>query len=157
MQQESRLVVVDASVVLKWQLNDEEYIDQVMALRDDFYLYRVIGAIAPQLLAYEVVNGMVIATRQNRATADDAIEGVNNLSALGIELREIKPLRILELSLKYRLAAYDAAYLILAEDEKCDLWTADRAFYQAVKKESRHVNWIGDYRTRAMHIDHRSQ
>ena len=42
-------------------------------------------------------------------------------------------------------AAYDAAYLALAEAEKCDLWTGDKAFYQAVKGELPWVKWIGDY------------
>ena len=37
MPQESKLAVVDASVVLKWQLDDEEYIPQATALRNDFY------------------------------------------------------------------------------------------------------------------------
>jgi tetratricopeptide (TPR) repeat protein len=46
----------------------------------------------------------------------------------------------------YKVAAYDAAYLALAEVEKCDLWTGDRAFYQAVKGESPRVKWIGDYK-----------
>jgi len=46
---------------------------------------------------------------------------------------DLKPLRILEAALRYNLAAYDAAYLVLAEVEKCHLWTGDRALYQAVK------------------------
>jgi len=37
MSPEPILLVVDASVVLKWQLDDEEYILQATALRDDFY------------------------------------------------------------------------------------------------------------------------
>ena len=32
----SRLVVVDASVVLKWLFDDEECVSQAVALRDDF-------------------------------------------------------------------------------------------------------------------------
>ena len=37
MEQELGLVVADASVVLKWQLDDEDCIPQATALRDDFY------------------------------------------------------------------------------------------------------------------------
>lgn len=47
MLQEPRLVVVDASVVLKWQLDDEEYIPQATALRNDFYTLGAIKAPCP--------------------------------------------------------------------------------------------------------------
>ncbi len=142
---ESELAVVDASVVLKWQFDDEDCVPQAIALRDDYYARGAVRVIAPQLLMYEVVNGVATATRRKRLAEDKAIESVSNLVALGIELREVEPLRVLEVALRYDLAAYDAAYLALAEVERCDLWTGDRAFYQAVKDESHQVRWIGDY------------
>jgi len=145
MQQQSGLVVVDASVFLKWLFNDEEYVDQARVLRHDLLLRRAIKAIAPQLLVYEAINGIVVAARQNRITPEMAIEGMNDALAVGVELREVSAARILELAIKHRLAAYDAAYLALAEDEKCDLWTGDRVFYQAVRTQSPCVRWIGDY------------
>ncbi len=142
---EPGLAVVDASVVLKWQLDDEECIPQATALRDDYYARGAVRVIAPQLLIYEVINGIATATRHRRIAPDRAIEAMSNLIALGIEVREVKPLRVLEVALRYNLAAYDAAYLALAEDEKCDLWTGDGAFYRAMKGESLPVKWIGDY------------
>jgi len=145
MPQEPRLVVVDASVVLKWQLDDEDCVPQATALRNDYYARGAVKVIAPQLLVYEVVNGVATATRQKRVAPDKAVEVMSNLISLGIELREVEPLRVLEVALRYNLAAYDAAYLVLAEDEKCGLWTGDRAFYLAVKGESSQVRWIGDY------------
>jgi predicted nucleic acid-binding protein len=102
--------------------------------------------IAPHLLVYEVVNGIATATRQKRIAPDKAIEALGNLMALGVELKEVEPRGVLEASLRYNLAAYDAAYLALAEAENCDLWTGDRGFYQAVRGESARVRWIGDYR-----------
>ncbi len=145
MAQEAGLVVADASVVLKWQLDDEDCIPQAMALRDDYYARGAVNVIAPYLLIYEVVNGIATAARRKRVAPDKAMEALSNLMALGIELREVEPLRVLEVALRYNLAAYDAAYFVLAEAEKCDLWTGDRAFYQALKGESSWVKWIGDY------------
>lgn len=141
------MVVADASVVLKWQLDDEDCSLQATALRDDFFARRAVNVIAPHLLLYEVVNGIATAARRRRIAPDKASEALTNLMALGVELREVEPLRILEVSLRYNLAAYDAAYVALAEAEKCDLWTGDRAFYQAVKGKLGRVKWIGDYRT----------
>ena len=122
------LTVVDASVVLKWQFDDEDCVSQAIALRDDYYARGAITLIAPQLLMYEVVNGIATATRRKRLTLDKAIEAMDNLLALGIELREVEPLKVLEVALKHDLAAYDAAYLTLAAAEDCDLWTGDSAF-----------------------------
>lgn len=144
--QQPSLAVVDASVFFKWLVTDEEYIEQATALRDDYYFRSKLKLIAPQLLVYEAVNAIAVATHRNRVSPEKAVEGINSLLALGVELREVPAARILELALKHKLAAYDAAYLALAEDEKCDLWTGDRVFYRAVRNESDHVKWIGDYK-----------
>jgi predicted nucleic acid-binding protein len=145
MPQEPKLVVVDASVVLKWQLDDEEYIPQATALRNDFYALSVIKAIAPHLLIYEVINGIITATRRKRLDSDKALGAIDNLIELGVELKEVEPERVLELALEHNLSAYDAAYLALAESASCELWTGDRPFYQAVKDEFPGVKWIGNY------------
>lgn len=145
MPQEPGLVVVDASVVLKWQLDDEEYIPQATALRNDFYAQGAIKAIAPHLLIYEVINGILTATRRKRLDSDKALEIMDNLIKLGVELKMVEPERVLELTLEHNLSAYDAAYLALAESESCELWTGDRSFYQAVKGKLPQVKWIADY------------
>jgi len=146
MAQESGLIVADASVVLKWQLDDEDCIPQATALRDDFYARGAVNVIAPHLLVYEVVNGIATAARQRRVAPDKAIEALSNLMALGVELKDVEPSRVLEAALRYNLAAYDAAYLALAEAEKCELWTGDRSFYQTMRGELAWVKWIGDYK-----------
>jgi len=143
--QEPKLVVIDASVVLKWQLDDEDYVSQAITLRNDFYALSIIKAIAPSLLIYELINGILTASRRERLDSGQAVEAMNNLMELGVELREIKPDRVLELALEQNLAAYDAAYLALAESQGCELWTGDRPFYQAVKDEFSWIRWIGDY------------
>lgn len=140
------LLVADASVVLKWQLDDEECVPEATALRDDFYARGAIKVIAPRLLIYEVVNALVTAVRHGRIRREDAIEALGNLLALGIEIREVGPDKILEASLKYNVAAYDATYLALAEEQKCELWTGDRGLYQTVKDKLTWVRWVGDYR-----------
>lgn len=119
MPQEPGLVVVDASVVLKWQLDDEEYIPQATALRNDFYAQGAIKAIAPYLLIYEVVNGVLTAVRRKRLASHKAPEVMDNFMKLGVELKEAESKRVLELALEHNLSAYDAAYLALTESEGC--------------------------------------
>jgi len=145
MPQEPGLVVVDASVVLKWQFDDEEYIPQATTLRNDFYARGAIKAIAPYLLIYEVVNGVLTTLRRKRPASHKALEVMDNLMKLEVELKEVESKRVLKLALEHNLSAYDAAYLALAESEGCELWTGDRPFYQAVKSRLPLVKWIGDY------------
>jgi predicted nucleic acid-binding protein len=144
MPEQSRLVV-DASVVLKWQLGEEENVAQAVALRDDCYVRGIFNALAPGLLLYEITNGIISATRNKRISPPNSMGALNNLLSFGIEVREVDPLRVLEVALRYNIAGYDAAYLALAEDKDCDLWTGDRVLYNAVKAKFKRVKWIGDY------------
>lgn len=138
-------LVVDASVVLKWQLEDEEAVAQALTLRDDFLLHSRISLTAPSLLVYEVTNGMLTATRQRRLSRNQAEEGLTNLLAAGIRLVPAEPSRIFSLSFQWRVSAYDGAYLAVAEGIDCEVWTGDRAFYNACRKRRSRVRWIGDY------------
>ncbi len=58
--------VVDASVSLKWALDDEDQVAQAVALRDAAVFERRFEMLAPSLWVYEVVNGVVVAVRRGR-------------------------------------------------------------------------------------------
>ena len=141
-----RPLVVDASVVLKWQLEDEEAVAQALALRDDFLLRGRVSLVAPFLLIYEITNGLLAATRQGRLSRDQAEEGLALLLAVGIRLMAVDPSQMFSLSMRWRLSAYDGAYLGLAEKLNGEVWTGDRAFYAACRGKRSRVRWIGDYR-----------
>lgn len=57
--------------------------------------------------------------------------------------------RAIELAGRFRQrAVYDAHYLALAEDLDCELWTADRRFYEAVYGRSPFVRLLGEFAAR---------
>ena len=145
MSPEAVRIVVDASVVIKWQFDDEEYVQQARLLRLDIYLKGTFKLIAPPLLIYEVTNGIATAIRMKRLTENKAQELIRHFLALEVDIREVDPLLILDLALKHNLTAYDSAYLALSQIEQCDLWTGDRPFYRALKSKTSRVRWIGDY------------
>ncbi len=144
----SKIAVIDASVAIKWQLDDKKCIYQARKLRGDFYYLNDIRLIAPGLFIFEFINGIVSAVRRNRLDYNKATEAVSNVMLLEIETEELEPETITNLAFKYKISAYDAAYLALAQTEQCDLWTGDRAFYQAVSADAPQVKWIGDYPVR---------
>lgn len=126
----SRLVI-DASVALKWQLDDEECVPQAVARRDDC-LKKSIEMCAPTLWLYEVINGFVVASRRGRFPSAEVSQALGDLFAIGVQLRTPDPQRVTALALAHKITSYDSAYLALAEQEGCDLWTGDVALYRCV-------------------------
>lgn len=48
-------------------------------------------------------------------------------------------------SREYKRSIYDSFYLILAQNLKADLWTADKKLYDAVRNKLQFVKWIENY------------
>lgn len=142
------VAVIDASVALKWQLDDEEHVQQAVTLRNDFIKKGEPSLYAPSLWTYEIINGLVVAIRRGRITESDAKKSLEYIRALGIKEKKPEPLQIYTLAQKHGISAYDAAYLALAESERAEFWTGDRELYQAVASKLTWVKWIGDYLSR---------
>jgi predicted nucleic acid-binding protein len=136
--------VLDASVVLKWYLADEDHGQAALDLLDR-YLSDNLTIIAPSLLEYEVTNGLVVAQRRGRLREELIISALEGFLNLGIETVRISDLysRVLHFCRIYNRSAYDASYLALAEAEKIEFITADETLYNAVKKDLKWVKWLG--------------
>jgi predicted nucleic acid-binding protein len=136
--------VIDASVALKWLMDDEECVGQAVALRDDgFKAAKVLYA--PTLLFYEAINGLVVASRRGRLPEREIPDALEDLLAVGVTMRTPDHRLVTTAALVHRLSAYDGAYLALAEQEDCELWTGDQALYRNVGGAMKRVRWIGDY------------
>ena len=143
-----RRLVVDACVVLKWQLNDEEHIAQAVALRDDLLINDEVELHAPTLLTYELINGVRSAARRARLAPALAREALGNLLDCSIALHQPAPEPILDLALRFGITAYDGAYVAVAQQLGAELWTADRPLFDAVRHRLPWVRWIADYAAR---------
>ncbi|MFQ5736462.1 MAG: type II toxin-antitoxin system VapC family toxin [Thermodesulfobacteriota bacterium] len=139
-------IVIDASVVLKWYLSDEEHGEKALDILDGHASDRI-TLHAPALLEFEVANGLAIAKRRARVGDDDACKAMEGFTELGIELYPLSPLfpKVLDYSERYSISAYDAAYVALADDLKTQVVTADKRLFNSTKK-LRHVKWIGEFR-----------
>jgi predicted nucleic acid-binding protein len=88
---------------------------------------------APDLLTYEVAN--VAMNKIRRGTPAAAVQpALLGLPALGVSLHAVEPEAALNLAIRYRLSAYDAAYLVLAEALRCPLLTLDRRLAEAAQQ-----------------------
>jgi predicted nucleic acid-binding protein len=127
-------VVVDASVVLSWLLPDEKLTKKANSLYER-YVDGDIMLVAPDLLRYEVVNGIRSAVVQKRIGKKHAIEAIKKLFELGLEFENQSGAfdKILEMSLKHKLSAYDTSYVVLAKKLKSKLASFDKRLLKNAK------------------------
>jgi len=130
-----KTVVVDASVALRWFLPDEEHGDKALALLES-YVRGEIRMVVPSLLGFEVLNGLLIASRRGRLEIATALRAYRGFQALGLEVADMGAdgPEILRIAAQTGLTAYDAAYIALARREKADLLTNDARLSQAAEK-----------------------
>lgn len=119
-------LVIDASVIGAL-LFDEPERGQAQAWMQGKQLF------APQLLDYEVANVAVTKLRKG-LTATAAQIALRAYESADIRLLDADAAQVVELAERYRLSAYDAAYLWLAADMKAPLATFDRRLGDAARK-----------------------
>ena len=138
-------LVIDASVVLKWYLSDEEDGERALDILER-HVSDHFSLVAPALLEFEVANGLAIAKRRARVADADALKAMEGFTNLGIELYRLTTHfpKVLVYCDKYKISAYDGAYVALADELKTQLVTADKRLFNSTKK-LRFVKWIGDF------------
>lgn len=127
-------LVVDASVVAGWVLGDEAnaYSDSVASL-----IAEGCRPVAPILLTWEITNLLVTAERRGRLTSGSSTEILIQLGSLPWDWEKppgFSPLLHL-LARRHGLTAYDAAYLLLAQERDLPLATLDQALRRAAQAE----------------------
>jgi len=138
------LAVIDASVSLKWALDDEDAVENALALRDAALAGRL-TMVAPSLWYYEVTNGLVTAVRRGRLDAAAGGQALPLLLRLGVRLVDPSAGTVYQAALTHGVAAYDAAYVALAADLEAPLWTGDRRLFERVAPREARMHWVGDF------------
>ena len=117
---------------MSWFFHDEinEYSELVMDK------LQTTGAIVPQLWIYEVTNSLIVGERKKRIQRSESHWILERLQQLPISVDNLKPEKvmpeILSLSSKYKLSAYDAAYLELAVRLALPVATQDNLLAKSV-------------------------
>lgn len=105
--------------------------------------------IAPQLLMLEVANVLLKKTRRAPViTPQEALTAFFGVETLNILLVDPESLHrnAFRIAVSFQLpAVYDAYYLALAADAKCDFWTADSRLIRALAGRAPYAHWIGDF------------
>lgn len=139
-------LVIDASVALKWFLQDEKYGDRAMGLLDRS-IRGELDLVAPSLMVYEIINALVIAQRKGRIDEERVLASISGFIDLGITFVDVIGLeaRVLHFCRVYDCTAYEASYLAVAEQGSLVLITGDERLYNGTKGKTAWVKWIGDF------------
>lgn len=132
----SALLVIDASVALKWAIT-EPGSDEASALLTDL-ADNAVSLVAPEHLLGEVGNGLRKRVAQGALVPDDAVTALHAVAALGLEFigGHQRWLRALRAALDWGITTYDAMYVTLAMDLDAELVTADRRLVDTARTRS---------------------
>lgn len=125
------MVIVDASIVCKAVLQEEGR--EKVKIIFDKHVEGTEEVTVPNLLFYEVAN--TLATKSGIPKAQ-ITRSLNKLAKLNLVIynppfQEI--IKAASFAKKNHVSVYDAIYVILAREKKCDLITADEKFVDQVK------------------------
>ena len=139
-------VVIDASVAVKWVVNEEFSENAIQLLKD----VKENGTmmIAPPMFDFEVESAL-----QNRLYRDEITENIVDESlkvfyeiGVIVETHDKLTLKAREIARKFnQRAIYDSAYAALAMLNGCEFWTADYEFFKKAITAISNIKFIGDY------------
>jgi predicted nucleic acid-binding protein len=140
------VIVVDASVALKWVI-DEKHSDLALALAERCGRTGEL-AIGPYLLPFEVTNVIHKHIRRAGGSLEDARTLVRRFEAFGVEMRNPPGLHAaaIEIAVRYGLGrTYDVHYVALAAATGATLWTADERLVNSLRGDFAFVRWLAQF------------
>jgi predicted nucleic acid-binding protein len=133
------VVVADASVVVKWFV-EEEYSGDALRLRDD-YADRIVDIASPDLMPYEVINALRYNPTFGENQLVETARAFEKFSLWLLPLEGELAERCVENALRYGVSIYDSAYLSLGIVKDIPVYTADQRLIDKVKHRFlRHIS-----------------
>jgi predicted nucleic acid-binding protein len=141
----AQVFVVDASVAVKWYVEEEDR-DKALDVRRD-YLEGKIDLASPALILYEVFNAL----RYHPALSPaDMARYVDSLLDMQIDLRlpsEDTNKLAAELALSEEISGYDAQYIALAQAVQSQVITSDAKLIERLSDKTKNsLRLLRDYR-----------
>ncbi len=138
-------MILDASVVAKWFISDEELVDHAVFLREAV-IQKDLEALGPVVLWPEVAHALVGAIRRGRLAIDEVpvlSDAILELQPL-VSIHEASIDAVLEIAFRVGVSGYDAHYLALGETTGHSLVSADRPLVERGRHAGYDIVWLGD-------------
>ncbi len=145
--QQRERCVVNASVALKWHLQQEPFAQQAIDLLND-WRKGALDLLAPEIFFAEISHALVRAVRRGRLLPEEAEAILGDLMAISIQSFPTQPLvrRATEIAIRHQQNSYDCLYVALAEREGVELWTGDERLVNALSLHFPFIRFIGKYK-----------
>ena len=128
--------VIDLSYCAGWFQPTQGHADAVRVLKA--HLAGELNLVCPSLWNYEVLNLLATGTRRGTLTEAQADAGLDLLNALDVRIEDLTSdalrRRVHKFTRQFKLTAYDAAYLELADRLQSPLLTRDEDLITAAKQ-----------------------
>ena len=125
------MIVVDASVAIKWFKQDEN------SQEADFYLNAHLSGretiFIPILFMYEVANALFFSKRLDAAEVRQILDSLIHLNLIAVAPDTDLLNASVDIAETYKLSVYDASYLALAQKLNCAFVTADKKMFEKIK------------------------
>ena len=136
----SRLLVVDASVVLAWVFREPDH-ERATEVLDQWVCGRV-DLLAPRILIEEIASVLCKRVRRKHIMQMEAVEAFTILAGNPPRLVDNDIPGALQLGLRHGISFWDGLYLALAIDRRCDFVTADKRLYAAASRMYPHTRHL---------------
>ena len=128
--------VADLSFTSGWFQPAQSHLEGVRLLKE--HLAGEVKLACPSIWIYEVLNLLASGVRRGRLTEAQADDALELLNALEVSIEEPHPdtvlRRVHRFARQFKLTAYDAAYLELADRLQVPLLTRDEELLNAAKQ-----------------------
>lgn len=124
------MVIVDTSVVYKWY-SLEENSDRAREILQNHLNNREV-ACAPGLILYELSNAWVTKAGLSLKQIKLNLKNFKSTNVKVIDITFAIIDKALNLAKKYQITIYDASYIVLAKQKKCQFITADQKLVSRV-------------------------
>lgn len=118
------MIVLDASVIIKWILDDESQSRSALIYRDQHFegTNRIT---VPELLFYEIANVLAVKTALSEGEALEEFNLILESELEGYSLGAKEFSQAISLSKRFKISIYDSSYVALADSLSCEFITAD--------------------------------
>lgn len=136
-------LVVDASVVLKWAIAEPGH-ERAREILEKF-VFGETHLIAPRTLPDEIYSALTKRVRMKLMSVGEAQLACAHIQRYSPAVLEGAHFAgsAFDLSLEHQVNYWDALYLALAIEYRCDLVTADARFYRSAVKHYPYVRLLG--------------
>ncbi|OGF98693.1 hypothetical protein A3D78_04465 [Candidatus Gottesmanbacteria bacterium RIFCSPHIGHO2_02_FULL_39_14] len=125
------MIVVDASVAIKW-IEKEEDSEKAVLLQKS-HLLKQNEIIVPQLIYFEIANTLSTKSKVEEKYIELGINIVYNTDLKIEQLEKVDLLKASNLAKKYKTSVYDMIYAVVAKKYDTILITTDEKFIQKTK------------------------